>query len=267
MIASEPTVPASRTPLRPAKLADMVAGVLRERILTGVLTDGAELPKQEDLLAEFGISQPPLREALRILESEGLITVRRGNQGGAVVHRPSETAAASLVAMLLQSREATLGQLVDAMAAIEPLCVAAAARRPDRDATVLPVLRATIDASRAVLDDAATYTGLARRFHQDVVRTCGNVALEVVCGVLEALWTVHVDRLARDAGALGAYADLAARRVSVKEHERIYAAIAKGDAAAAERVARAHTGDANRGGWELDLTQPVDATLLFGGAR
>ena len=55
--------------VRPAKIADLVAGVLRERILSGELPDGAELPKQDDLLAEFGISQPPLREALRILES------------------------------------------------------------------------------------------------------------------------------------------------------------------------------------------------------
>jgi DNA-binding FadR family transcriptional regulator len=256
-----------RTPIRPAKLADMVAGVLRERILTGALPDGAELPKQDDLLAEFGISQPPLREALRILESEGLITVRRGNQGGAVVHRPSETAAASLVAMLLQSRHATLRQLLDAMAAIEPLCVAAAAARADRSTTVLPVLRATIDASSAAIDDADRFTGLARQFHHDVVRTCGNAALEVVCGVLEALWTVHVDRLARDTGALGAYAELTARRASLREHERIYAAIERGDARAAERAARAHTADANRGGWQLDLSQRVDATLLFGGAR
>ena len=229
-----PRTSPTTSPLRPAKLAEMVAGVLRQRILDGELPDGAELPKQEDLLAEFGISQPPLREALRILESERLITVRRGNQGGAVVHRPSETAAASLVAMLLQSRDATLGQLLDAMAAI---------------------------------DDADTFTGLARQFHHDVVATCGNAALEVVCGVLEALWTAHVDRLARDTGAFGAYRELAARKASVREHERIYAAIAKGDGAAAERAARAHTGDANRDGWQLDLTQRVDSALLFGSGR
>ena len=99
------------------------------------------------------------------------------------------------------------------------------------------------------------------------IATCGNTALEVVCGVLEALWTAHVDRLARDTGSLGSYANLAARKASAREHERIYSAIAKGDASAAERAARAHTGDANRGGWQLDLTQPVDAALLFGGPR
>jgi len=256
-----------RVPVRPAKIADLVAGVLRERILSGELPDGAELPKQEDLLAEFGISQPPLREALRILESERLITVRRGNVGGAVVHRPSETAAASLVAMLLQSRAATLGELVDAMAAIEPLCVASAAARPDRATTVLPVLRATLDASIGAVDDPDAYTGLARQFHADIVATCGNTALEVVCGVLEALWTAHVDVLARRPGALGTYAEPDARRTSVREHERIYGAIERGDVTAAERLARSHTGDRRRDGWRIDLAQRVDSALLFGNGR
>jgi len=261
------TEASDRVPVRPAKIADLVAGALRERILSGELPDGAELPKQEELLAEFGISQPPLREALRILESERLITVRRGNVGGAVVHRPSEAAAASLVAMVLQSRGATLEQLVRAMAAIEPLCVAEAAARPDRETAVLPVLRATLDASAAVIDDADAYTGLARRFHADIVATCGNAAMEVVCGVLEALWTAHVDHLARGLGALGAYAEPAARRESVREHERIYDAIAKGDRTAAERAARAHTGEPRRDGWRLDLARPVDASLLYGNGR
>ena len=253
--------------VRPAKIADLVAGVLRERILSGELPDGAELPKQDDLLAEFGISQPPLREALRILESERLITVRRGNVGGAVVHRPSEAAAASLVAMVLQSRQATLGERVAAMAAIEPLCVAAAAARADRATAVLPRLRATLDAAAGAVDDADAYTGLARRFHTDIVATCGNAALEVVCGVLEATWTAHVDLIARSAGALGAYTDVAARRESVEEHERIYGAIEAGDAAEAERLARAHTGDGRRDGWRIDLSQPVDSALVFGNGR
>jgi DNA-binding FadR family transcriptional regulator len=249
--------------MRPARLAEMVAGVLRDRILSGELPDGGWLPKQEDLLAEFGISMPPIREALRILESEGLITVKRGNVGGAVVHLPGEAAAASTFGVLLHSRGATLGQLVDAMVDIEPLCVAAAAARGDRATAVLPVLRATLDASIAAIDDAETYTGLARRFHSELVATCGNTAMEVLVGVLESLWTAHVDHLARRPAKLGAYAERAARRASAREHERIYTAIVKGDPKAAERAARAHTADARSNGWQIDLTQPVDASLLY----
>ena len=68
----------------------MVAGTLRRRILDGELEDGSWLPKQEDLIDEFGVSKPSMREAMRILETEGLLTVQRGNVGGAVVHTPRQ---------------------------------------------------------------------------------------------------------------------------------------------------------------------------------
>ncbi len=183
--------------MRPLRLAEMVAGVLRDRILSGELADGSMLPKQEELLEEFGISMPPIREALRILETEGLITVRRGNVGGAVVHRPQSSKAAYMVGLVLQSRRTTLGAVLEAMLAIEPVCVGACAARPDRAELVLPKLRLTLDAAAAALDVPATYTGLARRFHIELVALCGNEAMALTVGVLESLWTAHVDSLAR----------------------------------------------------------------------
>ncbi len=61
---------------------EVVAGVLRERIVNGELGDGDLLPKQDELIEEYRISRPTLREALRILEGEGLLIVRRGSVGG-----------------------------------------------------------------------------------------------------------------------------------------------------------------------------------------
>ena len=63
-------------------MAEMVADVIRARIVAGTLPDGSMLPKQDQLISEFQVSRPLFREALRILESEGLISVRRGNIGG-----------------------------------------------------------------------------------------------------------------------------------------------------------------------------------------
>src|SRR4249920_1360984 len=111
--------------MRQPRLAEMVSDALRDRILSGELADGALLPKQEELLAEFGVSQPPIREALRILETEGLITVQRGNVGGAVVHRPQAAKAVFMLGMVLQSRRATLGDVLTAMVAFEPACAGA----------------------------------------------------------------------------------------------------------------------------------------------
>ena len=76
------------------RLAELVAADLRRRILSGELEERAILPKQDDLLTEFGVSLPTLREALRVLEAEGLIRVQRGKRGGALVCRPTAATAA-----------------------------------------------------------------------------------------------------------------------------------------------------------------------------
>ena len=99
---------AGKMPLRQPRLAEMVADGLRERILSGELGDGDMLPKQDDLLAEFRVSPPSIREALRILETEGLITVQRGNVGGAIVHRPKPATAAYMLGLVMQSRSVQL---------------------------------------------------------------------------------------------------------------------------------------------------------------
>src|SRR3954465_5378754 len=116
-----------RQQLRQPRLAEMVAAALRKRIVSGIIEDGGMLPKQEDLLAEFRISPPPMREALRILETEGLITVRRGNTGGAIVHRPQPGKAGYMMGLVLQSRAVPLADVVDALKKLEPVCAAACA--------------------------------------------------------------------------------------------------------------------------------------------
>ncbi len=259
------TPPKARQQLRQPRLAEMVAGTLRGRILAGELADGAMLPKQDELLEEFGVSLPPIREALRILETEGLITVQRGNVGGAVVHAPQEAKVVYMMGLVLQSRQAPLGDVLTAFTAFEPACAAACAARPDRHDTVLPVLRGTLDAATAVLDDAAAYTGLARQFHLDLVAGCGNEAMRLVVGALESLWTVHVDHMARRLDRLGGFAELSARRSSAREHEKLYSRIDKGDVRGAEQLARAHYASPEPGwGDSVDTRAVVSAELLEG---
>ena len=82
-------------------MAELVADRLRSRILTGDLEDGDLLPKEEELREIYPVSKPSFREAMRILEAQGLITIRRGNVGGAVVHRPTANNVAYTLAMVL----------------------------------------------------------------------------------------------------------------------------------------------------------------------
>ncbi len=232
-------VPAKKR-MRQPRVAEIVAGTLRSRILTGVLADGDMLPKQEELLTEFGVSPPCIREAFRILETEGLITVLRGNVGGAIVHVPQAGTAAYMLGLVLQARSVTLLDLIEGMRLLEPACAAQAALRPDRETTVLPRLRANIDASMEALDDPNVFIGLARAFHIELVNHCGNETMSLVVGTLERLWSAQVDEFARAKSVHGTFADRSVRLSLAREHERIYRAIAEGDAMSAERALRDH---------------------------
>ena len=89
--------------MRRPRLAEMVAAQLREQIVTGEIPDGSALPTLETLVHLFDVGAPSVREAFGILEHEGLITVRRGNLGGAIVHRPKAETAAYMLGLVLQA--------------------------------------------------------------------------------------------------------------------------------------------------------------------
>jgi GntR family transcriptional repressor for pyruvate dehydrogenase complex len=124
--------------ITPPRLAQSVADRLRARIFSGELSEGSLLPKQEDLIREFNVGLVTVREALRILEVEGLITVNRGNLGGSVVHRPEQRRIAYMLALSLQSRDVDLADLLATIRLLEPVCAAACAGRADRMETVVP---------------------------------------------------------------------------------------------------------------------------------
>ena len=117
--------------IRLPRLADVVADRIRELVLAGELKDGERLPPLDALLQQFGVSGPSMREALRILEAEGLIEVQRGNIGGAVVHRPNARMAAYTMALVLRSEGAAKGEVAEALGMMEPLCGVACVRRAD----------------------------------------------------------------------------------------------------------------------------------------
>ena len=152
--------------IRQPRVAEIVASRLRDDILSGRLKEGDVLPSQESLFSEFGVSPPALREAIHILETDGLISVRRGNVGGAVVHLPSAERTAHMISMVLQSRAATPADVSGALLHLEPICAGMCAARDDRMTEVVPYLEAEIDLQTEQFDDLSRYVPNARRFHE-----------------------------------------------------------------------------------------------------
>jgi GntR family transcriptional regulator, transcriptional repressor for pyruvate dehydrogenase complex len=221
------------------RIAETIAAELRERILAADDVGTYRLPTQEQLVHEFGVSYPSVREALRILETEGLVTVRRGNVGGAEVHRPDEASAAYHLGLVLQGGRVTLGDLAEALQQLEPQCAAACARRADRHETVVPALRANVDASADLVNAGPAFTHTARAFHDLVVQSTPNVTIRYVVGSLVRLWTAQEERWARSVAGDGYPSEGDTAQV-VKAHRRILKAIEAGRSAEAERLARAH---------------------------
>jgi DNA-binding FadR family transcriptional regulator len=218
----------------------MVADVLRTRIVSGQLADGAMLPRQEDLLQEFRVSRPSLREALRILEAEGLITVHRGNRGGATVHVPRAANAAYSVGLVLQTRGVHLADVRDALKSIEPVCAGLCAQREDRAEEVLPTLTALHEATVEAVDDPMEFTTNSRRFHEAIVDLCGNETLKLVVGALESLWTTKEESWAVEAARAGDFPQSRNRLTGIKAHARIVKSIEDGDVDRVQRQARQH---------------------------
>jgi GntR family transcriptional repressor for pyruvate dehydrogenase complex len=233
-----------RRQLRQPRLAELVARTLRERITSGALRDGDMLPKQEDLLEEFRVSKPSLREALRILETEGLVTVRRGNIGGAVVHAPSHHDAGYIIGLVLESRGVTVRDVAAALRQLEPACAAMCAERADRQQAVVPKLRELQARVHDAVDDQMEFTAASRVFHEALVAGCGNATIHLVVGALESIWTASERDWAWRALDSGAFPANETRMAGVRAHDRIIELIEKGDSAAAARASRKHLNEA-----------------------
>jgi len=119
---------------RPREKPQQIADELRGLIVSGELCEGDSLGHEPDLVERFGVSRPSLREALRILEAEGLVTVVRGVRGGVVVHQPDERMTARTAALVLQSRNVSLSDVFEARGLLEPVAARTLATMPGRRA-------------------------------------------------------------------------------------------------------------------------------------
>ncbi|MFB4298673.1 FadR/GntR family transcriptional regulator [Actinomadura sp. NTSP31] len=227
-----------RTRVPQHRIAESVAAELRTRILGG--EDDYTLPTQDQLVREFGVSYPSIREAIRILETEGLVTVRRGKVGGAEVHRPDRSSAAYHLGLALQGGRVTLGDLAGGLRMLEPICAAECARREDRAEEVVPVLRANIEKCTALVDDGVAFTQLAREFHDLLVAFTPNATVRHVVGSLVALWSAQEEAWAEALTRRGEYPTRDEAMTAVRTHRRIVDDIAAGRAGEAERHACAH---------------------------
>ena len=244
-------------PVTGERIAERVASELRRRIVDGELADGARLPKEDTLRSLFAVGKPAIREALRILETEGLISVVRGNRGGAIVRVPNPSGIAYSLGVVLTFEGVEARDLAMAVREIELLCAGLCAQRLDRAKTLVPRLRAIQDRS-VEMHPAGDIRPLLRAFHEELATSCGRRTLTILAGCLETLWTGHV-RAETSAPSTAARAAAGPdRSQSIAEHAMIIDAVEAGDVEQTQVLLRAHLERVQEQSTTIDLGGPID---------
>ncbi len=211
---------AEKVPLRLAR--EIVRG------LAG-MPRGTNLPSEAEMIEKYRASRGSVREALRILEVQGLITIRPGPGGGPMLVGPRSTFLARTETLFFHLLQARYAHLLHGQAALEPLMARLAANNPDR--TRVGDLEQFATSSPA--DSAAdTYRDRAASFHATLIAAAGNPVLGLVCQSIRDIALARIDR--------PVFNDLAERRSTVAAHVAIAQAVLTGDANLAERLMTIH---------------------------
>jgi DNA-binding FadR family transcriptional regulator len=223
--------------IRIPKAAELVADTLRRRIITGEYAPNELLPPEGSVMSTFNVARTTVRDAFRILESEGLLVVRRGAGGGGRVQVPSIGMVANNAGVLLQIRGTTLEDVHRARIMIEAPVAAMLAERSD-DHEMIQQLRDALDAEAAAMDDPTELTRAEGRFHQRLVQVAGSKTVEMLSAVANRIIAEQVAAMVSQSGA--ARSKRKHLTDAHKAHERLVSLIEAGKAVEAEALWRRH---------------------------
>lgn len=190
-----------RGPVRVPKASELVAGVIRGAIIRGEIKAGEGLPPEAELIRQYTVSRPTIREAMRILESERRIVLLRGARGGARVAALDGMAVVRATGFMLQAMGATIGDVYQALMLIEPEGAKLAAETRPREAA--EALRVEAEKGEQAARDARNSEDLEKvrlstvSFHRAILEQCGNITLAVIAQALDGVVDQHKDYVYR----------------------------------------------------------------------
>lgn len=213
--------------------ARAVAEVLREEILANVQDEPWFLGSEDAILLSLGVSRSTLRQALRVLEEEQLVIVRRGIGGGLFARRPTDDGVAHMVSIVLRAEGTTYRDLNHALSFLTTMCARLAAESSDevqRKRLVTYYDERTIDRPLTEMSGQAV-VDLLSGFFVEMARLASSPTLSLFVNVLSELSRLPSGETSIDPDRIGQM---------VRGHIAIAGAIADGDAPAAERLLAEH---------------------------
>lgn len=214
------------------RVSQVIVDQIKLLIRDGRLQPGDRLPSERELCQRFGVSRVTVREALRVLEASGLVTIRVGAHGGAFLTTPSAERLGEGLADLLALAPLTAANVTEARVVVElgilPLVVE---RATEEDVAAL--LEIVDEGARAIKEDRYEMS-MSAAFHIRVAACTHNPAIEMLVQSFHGPMLMSLEQARAAAPLMG--------RRGTDEHRKLAQAIAKRDLEAATSVMRTHIG-------------------------
>jgi len=238
---------------RPPKTAMLVAQRIVRDIVRSRMSPGELLPPERVMLEKYATGRGTLREALRLLEFQGVISLKPGPGGGPVLQTPSASHLAGTLMLLMQLNRAPYHVIVEVRNAIEPVISELAAEQIS-DAS-LAELAKTVGQMRAEIDDRDSFLEANKRFHDIIAWSSGNVLFAYIIDSLLGIL---------DGTVLGIDYPSYRRTAILKAHEEIYQALAERNPEASRERMRQHIQEYTRYA-KKKFPQVLDETIAWDG--
>jgi DNA-binding FadR family transcriptional regulator len=234
-VTPERPPPLVATRRRSPKQSELIARDLASYIVNANLAPGTPLAPEREMVESLGVGRTTLREALRLLETRGVITIRSGRRGGPIVRRPDPRDLSEGLSLILQFEGADLTVMMEARSALEPAAARMAATRISPE--MLEDLRGL---NRLILESPGDLEGffeLNREFHRLIAEASGNIVVRIFVESIMSIADGRSAGIAYGKRQIHAIADA---------HNEVIDALAAGDSAAAEAAMNAHLEDSHR---------------------
>ena len=217
-------------PVSVGRVSQIIVEQVRALIRQGKLLPGDRLPSERELCTRFGVSRVTVREALRVLEAGGLVSIRVGARGGAFVTSPTSARVGEGLADLLTLSPLSAAEVTEARMVVElgivPIVVQ---RATDED---LADLEAICKQQAAALKDESYSMELSAKFHVRVAACTHNSAVEMLVGSFHGPLLMSLEEAHVRAPLMG--------HRGAKEHLALVRAIGRRDEVAAATIMRTH---------------------------
>ena len=172
-------------PLKRRRVSETVAEQLRKAIFSGRIQPGHKLPPEREMAQQFDASRVALREALRALEQEGMISIKRGSGGGAFVadFNGALRALAGSLNTAVKLGQAKSAHLTEVRTMLEPEMARLASLRADE--ANLKAIESVVQAQEEELRTGSLSRKYGMEFHRLVADACHNPVLPIVVGAID----------------------------------------------------------------------------------